>query len=357
VIFLVTGGAGFIGSALIRELLKSKKNTVINIDNLSYSGNLESIPLSNQYSNYIFEHCDILNKDELERIFNQYEPNRIFHLAAETHVDRSIQSPKIFLETNIIGTFNLLEESRKIIEKKQLSASFDFIFHHISTDEVYGDLSPTATKFTEENPYMPSSPYAASKASSDYLVRAWGRTYNVPYVVTNCSNNYGPYQFPEKLIPHTIISALSGNTIPIYGDGSQTRDWLYVNDHIQALLLISKESMSHTSYNIGGNSEVKNLDVVKFICSYLDSKISNKPIGISSFHELITFVEDRPGHDKRYAVSSKKIKTELNWSPKEDFKSGLKNTIDWYLKNRDWWEQIISGEYELKRIGLINEEK
>jgi dTDP-glucose 4,6-dehydratase len=351
-IFLVTGGAGFIGSALIRRLIKDKKNTVINVDNLSYSGNLESIPSSNQNKNYAFENCDITNKKNITNLVMKYEPNIIFHLAAESHVDRSIDGPEKFIHTNLIGTFNLLEASRDFLKRGHSKPGFNFKFHHISTDEVYGDLEATEAPFNENSRYKPSSPYAASKAGSDHLVRSWGRTFDIPYVITNCSNNYGPYQFPEKLIPHTIINALYGEDLPVYGSGKQIRDWLHVEDHISALLEVTQSKKINDTYVIGGNSEMENIDVIKGICLYLDKKILKKPNNISSFSELISFVEDRPGHDKRYAINCSKIKSNLSWSPKVDFDKGLKQTIDWYIDNRMWWERVLSGEYRLTRIGL-----
>lgn len=354
-IFLVTGGAGFIGSALIRELIKDKDNTVINVDCLSYSANLDSIPNADINKNYIFEKCDIADKKNIFNIVKKYQPNIIFHLAAESHVDRSIAKPEKFLISNVIGTFNLLEAAKEIYKETKSKSGFNFKFHHISTDEVFGDLKSSDEPFNENSIYKPSSPYAASKASSDHLVKAWGRTFDVPYVITNCSNNYGPYQFPEKLIPHIVISALSGKTLPVYGDGSQIRDWLYVEDHIHALLLVAGKGKINNTYLIGGNNEVKNLDVVKKICSYLDKVINPKPNNISSFSDLIEFVKDRPGHDMRYAINSDKLKSNLSWVPKESFESGLKKTVDWYIKNNIWWQRILSGEYKLKRIGLNDE--
>jgi len=353
--FLVTGGAGFIGSALIRKLIQDKKNSVINVDNLSYSGNLESVPSSNINNNYTFENCDITNKKNITDLVMKYEPNIIFHLAAESHVDRSIDGPEKFILTNLIGTFNLLEASRDFTKYGCSKSGFNFKFHHISTDEVYGDLEATETPFDENSRYKPSSPYAASKAGSDHLVRSWGRTFDIPYVITNCSNNYGPYQFPEKLIPHTIINALYGKDLPVYGSGHQIRDWLHVEDHISALLKVAQSKKINDTYVIGGNSEMKNIEVIKKICLYLDNKILKKPNNISSFSELISYVEDRPGHDKRYAIDCSKIKSNLSWTPKINFEEGLKQTIDWYIDNRIWWERVLSGEYRLTRIGLKND--
>ena len=355
-IFLITGGAGFIGSALIRKLLKDKKNTIINVDNLSYSANLESIPNTTGIKNYFFEECDIRNFADISRIVEKYQPNIIFHLAAESHVDRSIINPKKFITTNIIGTYNLLEASKKIYKKNKSKAGFNFKFHHISTDEVFGDLSPDDEKFTELSTYQPSSPYAASKASSDHLVRSWGRTFDIPFIITNCSNNYGPYQFPEKLIPHIIINAINGNNLPIYGDGTQVRDWLFVDDHIDALLLVAKSKKINGTYLIGGNNELKNINVVKNICLYLNDKISERPNNISSFLELIEFVKDRPGHDMRYAIDPSKLMSEFSWKPKFDFEIGIKKTIDWYIDNSVWWNRILSGKYKLERIGIKTEQ-
>ena len=351
-VFLVTGGAGFIGSALIRELIKNKSNIVINVDNLSYSGNLESTPDPEKNKNYFFERCDITNKENTSAIVSKYQPNVIFHLAAESHVDRSITGPEQFIMSNIIGTFNLLEASKNLCKENKSHPGFNFRFHHISTDEVFGDLEPTQDPFDENSIYKPSSPYAASKAGSDHLVRSWGRTFNIPFVITNCSNNYGPYQFPEKLIPHTIINALNGNDLPVYGNGKQVRDWLFVEDHISALLLVSQKGEDGSTYLVGGNNEIENIAVVNKICSYMDDKISSKPNNIASFSELIKFVEDRPGHDKRYAINPAKLTFDLAWKPKENFESGIKKTVDWYIENNKWWARILSGEYKLARMGL-----
>ena len=343
---LVTGGAGFIGSALIRKLLACPDYEVINLDALRYAGNLNSIPNAFDNRNYHFELCDICDADKLNKIFAKYEPNIIFHLAAESHVDRSILNPKQFLETNIMGTFNLLNASLNLWNSHKSESEYFFRFHHISTDEVFGDLGKSDMKFSESSLYKPSSPYAASKASSDHLVRAWGRTYGLPYIITNCSNNYGPYQFPEKLIPKIIINAINGLEIPIYGDGSQIRDWLYVDDHIKALLCAVFKSEPNKNYNIGGNNQMKNIDITYQICKILDNNIENKPLSIKSFSDLISYVQDRPGHDIKYAIDGSKINEELGWKPDENFETGIQKTILWYLDNPIWWKQVLDGTYQ-----------
>ncbi len=346
---LITGGAGFIGSALTRHIISKTNDTVINVDKLTYAGNLNSLELVKDSDRYFFEKVDILDKQKIDQIFERYQPDKVMHLAAESHVDRSIDSAGEFISTNIIGTFNLLEICRKYLKSQKKK---DFLFHHISTDEVYGDLEDTDSLFTESTPYDPSSPYSASKASSDHLVRAWGRTYQLPYIITNCSNNYGPYHFPEKLIPHIILNALKGDHLPVYGDGKQIRDWLYVEDHAKALYLVVSKGKSGETYNIGGHNEKQNLEVVKTICSILDEVISEKPNKIESFHELIKFVEDRPGHDRRYAIDSSKIKNQLGWLPEESFETGIRKTILWYLENKNWWQRILDKTYQLNRVGL-----
>lgn len=347
---LVTGGAGFIGSAVVRYLVDVIGDKVINLDKLTYAGNLDSLVSVEDRENYIFEQADICDTEKVTNIFNTYKPDVVMHLAAESHVDRSIDGPEDFIKTNIIGTYNLLQCARAYHDT--LPVGNDFKFHHISTDEVYGDLGHSDALFTENTSYDPSSPYSASKASSDHLVRAWGRTFNLPIVITNCSNNYGPYHFPEKLIPLMILNALEGKALPIYGDGSQIRDWLYVEDHARALVQVAKAGAVGETYNIGGHNEMTNLEVVKHICHILDKKINNKPAGISSFSELIKFVTDRPGHDLRYAIDASKIAKELNWLPKETFASGIEKTVQWYLDNREWCTRVQSGVYQRERLGV-----
>jgi len=348
---LVTGGAGFIGSAVIRNILSSTDFTVVNIDKLTYAGNIDSIPDADSNKRYHLEIIDICDKSAIEAVFEKYKPNAVMHLAAESHVDRSIDSPDEFMQTNIIGTFNLLVASRSYFQTLDDDAKSTFRFHHISTDEVYGDLEGVDDLFTEQTPYAPSSPYSASKASSDHLVRAWGRTYGLPTIITNCSNNYGPYHFPEKLIPHVILNAISGQPLPIYGDGSQIRDWLYVEDHAQALLQVVTEGEVGETYNIGGHNEKKNIEVVEAICDLLEELAPIKPKGVSNYRDLITFVKDRPGHDARYAIDASKIERELGWVPEESFETGLRKTVQWYLENKQWWERVLSGAYRLERIG------
>ena len=347
---LVTGGYGFIGSALIRMLLSSTDHKVLNIDKLTYASNIKSIPEDLISSNYNFKQIDICDKNKVKNAINEFQPSIIMHLAAESHVDRSIEGPEIFLKTNILGTYNLLAESLNYYKTLKGSDKKNFRFHHVSTDEVFGDLNKEDKPFSEESLYKPSSPYSASKASSDHLVRAWNKTYKLPTLISNCSNNFGPYHFPEKFIPHIIISAILGKHLPIYGNGMQIRDWLHVNDHVDALFKIATEGESGQTYLIGGNSERTNIDVVFNICSYLDKRLPNN-IGKDSYKDLIKYVEDRPGHDKRYAINAKKIKDELAWSPSIKFEDGIKNTVDWYLDNDKWWKSIINKKYELKRMG------
>ena len=337
---LVTGGAGFIGSALIRYLIRQTSNEVVNVDKLTYAGNLDSLAEYVEDSRYFFEQVDICDAVEIKRLFDKYQPDKVMHLAAESHVDRSIDSPGEFIKTNVIGTYVLLQASLEYFKSLDGVKHADFRFHHISTDEVYGDLGAEGL-FTEETPYDPSSPYSASKASSDHLVRAWARTFKLPVVLTNCSNNYGPYQFPEKLIPLVIGNALAGKGIPIYGDGFQVRDWLFVEDHVMALLTVLEKGTIGETYNIGGHNERQNIEVVRTICEILDRKVKGKPEGISSFSELITYVEDRPGHDLRYAIDASKIESELGWMPSESFESGIKKTVDWYLDNALWCERVF----------------
>jgi dTDP-glucose 4,6-dehydratase len=333
----VTGGCGFIGSALIRHIINTTDFKVVNIDKLTYAGNLKSLETIDGNKNYTFVQEDICNFDTLTELFDIHKPDIIMHLAAESHVDRSIDSPEDFIRTNIYGTYNLLKISQNYIEKNKNKS---FLFHHISTDEVYGDLDKDDEAFTENNSYKPSSPYSASKASSDHLVRAWNRTYELPCVITNCSNNYGPYHFPEKLIPQTILNALSGKPIPIYGNGLQIRDWLYVDDHAMALLEVANSGKNGETYNIGGFNEKTNLDVVNMICDLLDDLCEEKPEKINSFRDLITFIKDRPGHDQRYAINASKIKEDLGWEPHETFESGIRKTVEWYLENNEWVKSI-----------------
>mgnify|MGYP003624747334 CR=1 FL=1 len=347
--FLITGGAGFIGSAVVRYLMSETSHTVVNVDKLTYAGNLCSIESVSSSDFYVFEKVDICNIKELRRVFDQHKPDVVMHLAAESHVDRSIHGPSDFIQTNIVGTFNLLEASREYWVQRGKPENFRF--HHISTDEVYGDLNGTDDLFTEMTSYNPSSPYSASKASSDHLVRAWWRTYGLPVLITNCSNNYGPYHFPEKLIPHVILNALSGKNLPVYGKGDQIRDWLYVDDHARALVKVVTEGTVGETYNIGGNNEKKNLSVVETICDILEELAPDKPKGVNKYHDLISFVVDRPGHDLRYAIDSSKIQAELGWKPEESFDSGIRKTVEWYLSNRSWWEGVLSGNYRLERIG------
>lgn len=348
---LVTGGAGFIGSALIRYLLKDTSSEVINVDCLTYAGNLDSLSEVQKHESYTFEKVNICDESALEKLFISHKPDAVVHLAAESHVDRSIDGPDIFIKTNILGTFNLLQASLNFWNKLSLDKKSNFRFIHVSTDEVFGDLVGEDSLFVETSAYDPSSPYSASKASSDHLVRAWGRTYNLPTIVTNCSNNYGPFQFPEKLIPHVILKALRGEHLPLYGDGSQVRDWLYVEDHARALWAVLKDGRIGETYNIGGHNTKTNLEVVESICELLEEKSSNKPHGINNFSELITFVKDRPGHDMRYAIDASKIKNDISWTPNETFESGISMTVQWYLENSYWWERVLSGDYKLNRVG------
>ena len=341
---LVTGGAGFIGSAVVRYLINSTYNRVLNIDKLTYAGNLESLASVNDNPRYQFLHADICDKVAMTKAFDDFEPDIVMHLAAESHVDRSIDGPIDFIQTNIIGTYNLLEVARNYWQNLTEDKKSRFKFHHISTDEVYGDLEGTEDLFTEETSYSPSSPYSASKASSDHLVRAWHRTYGLPIVITNCSNNYGPYHFPEKLIPLVILNALEGKSLPVYGDGKQIRDWLYVEDHARALYLVATTAKVGETYNIGGHNEKQNIDVVKMICTILDN-IKPRTDG-QSYTQQITFVKDRPGHDLRYAIDASKIQQELNWQPQETFESGIQKTVEWYLSNQDWVNHVKSGEYQ-----------
>ncbi|PXA69690.1 dTDP-glucose 4,6-dehydratase [Vibrio sp. 11986-1-5] len=348
---LVTGGAGFIGSAVVRHIIENTNDSVVNVDFLTYAGNTDSLSSISESKRYHFEQVDICDAVAVAALFEKYRPSAVMHLAAESHVDRSIEGPGAFIQTNVVGTYVLLEASRTYWNTLDGEEKDTFRFHHISTDEVYGDLEGKDDLFTEATPYAPSSPYSASKASSDHLVRAWLRTYGLPTIVTNCSNNYGPFHFPEKLIPHVILNALDGKALPVYGDGSQIRDWLFVEDHARALYTVVKTGQVGETYNIGGHNEKKNIEVVKAICSLLEELAPNKPEGVINYEDLITFVKDRPGHDVRYAIDSSKIERELGWVPQESFESGIRKTVEWYLNNRQWWERVLNGDYRLERLG------
>ena len=372
---LVTGGAGFIGSAVIRHLINDTRHTVINVDKLTYAGNLESLSSIRDNPRYFFEQVDICDPSGIARVFHQHQPDIIMHLAAESHVDRSIDGPGEFIQTNIVGTYNLLEQARTYWTELEAAKKADFRFHHVSTDEVYGDLphpddyqsvalktgrrtgnaarnvvqQDTLPLFKETTAYAPSSPYSASKASSDHLVRAWNRTYKLPTLVTNCSNNYGPFHFPEKLIPLVILNALQGKPLPVYGKGNQIRDWLFVEDHARALVLVATTGDVAETYNIGGHNEKQNIEVVHEICALLEELAPNKPKGIKYYTDLITFVADRSGHDVRYAVDASKIQKDLNWTPLETFSSGMRKTVRWYLEHQDWWQHVQDGSYQIER--------
>ncbi len=348
---LVTGGAGFIGSAVVRHIIRDTQDSVVNLDKLTYAGNLESLVDVADSDRYYFEQVDICDRTELDRVFSEHQPDMVMHLAAESHVDRSIDGPAAFIETNVMGTYHLLEAARQYWSSLEEANQSAFRFHHISTDEVYGDLEGTDDLFTETTSYAPSSPYSASKASSDHLVRAWQRTYGLPTLVTNCSNNYGPYHFPEKLIPLVILNALDGKPLPVYGDGMQIRDWLFVEDHARALYKVVTEGEIGETYNIGGHNEKANIEVVKTICALLEELRPDKPAGVESYESLITYVKDRPGHDVRYAIDATKIAQELNWTPEETFESGIRKTVEWYLNNPQWCQRVLDGSYSLERLG------
>jgi len=350
---LITGGAGFIGSAVIRHIINFTDHSVINVDKLTYAGNLESLKSIEDDANYSFEQVDICDAIEIKRVFNEHQPDIVMHLAAESHVDRSIDGPDEFIQTNIIGTYVLLEEARSYWSNLKNKKKSSFKFHHVSTDEVYGDLEDIDGLFTEDTPYAPSSPYSAAKASSDHLVRAWHRTFDLPTIITNCSNNYGPYQFPEKLIPLIILNALSGKYLPIYGDGKQVRDWLYVDDHARALLRVALIGEIGQTYNIGGHNEIQNIEVVKIVCSILDEIAPSNMSGVKKYEELIKYVPDRAGHDTRYAIDATKIANELNWTPDETFATGIRKTIKWYLENRVWCDRVKDGSYQGERLGIL----
>jgi dTDP-glucose 4,6-dehydratase len=347
---IVTGGAGFIGSAVVRHIISNTSDHVCVIDKLTYAGNLESLAAVSDSDRYRFEKIDICDKPALDRIFADFKPTHIMHLAAESHVDRSIDGPGEFIQTNIVGTYTLLEAARKYFNSLGNEAGKSFRFHHVSTDEVYGDLDGPEDFFRETTPYAPSSPYSASKAAGDHLVRAWKRTFGLPVLVTNCSNNYGPYHFPEKLIPLMILHALDGKELPVYGQGRQIRDWLYVEDHARALYLVATRGVPGETYNIGGNNEKQNIDVVRKICTLLD-ELQPRTDG-RSYAEQIVFVKDRPGHDMRYAIDAGKITRELNWKPQETFESGIRKTVQWYIDHKDTWcAHVLSGEYKMERLG------
>ncbi|MFJ2363722.1 dTDP-glucose 4,6-dehydratase [Pseudomonas sp. NPDC087697] len=348
---LLTGGAGFIGSAVVRHLIENTRCEVANLDKLTYAGNLESLTGVAESPRYHFFNVDVCDAQALDQVFTVFQPDAVMHLAAESHVDRSIDGPADFIQTNIVGTYTLLEAARRYWNGLSAQVKQVFRFHHISTDEVYGDLEGTDSLFSETTPYAPSSPYSASKASSDHLVRAWQRTYGLPVLVTNCSNNYGPYHFPEKLIPHVILNAIHGRPLPVYGDGLQIRDWLFVEDHARALCEVVCRGEVGETYNIGGHNEKTNIEVVAALCDLLEELAPDKPAGVERYRELITFVKDRPGHDFRYAIDAGKIERELGWRPQETFESGLRKTVQWYLHNQEWWQRVLNGQYRLGRLG------
>ena len=349
--FLVTGGAGFIGSAVVRHLIEHTAHKVVVLDKLTYAGNLNSLTSVADSDRYQFIQADICDPQKLQQVFQDCQPDIVMHLAAESHVDRSITGAGEFIQTNIVGTYTLLEAARAYWLQLDAAKQQAFRFHHISTDEVYGDLHGTDDLFTEATPYAPSSPYSASKAASDHLVRAWLRTFGLPTIVTNCSNNYGPYHFPEKLIPLMILNALAGKPLPVYGDGKQIRDWLYVEDHARALVLVATTGQVGETYNIGGHNEKQNIEVVTTLCALLEELAPEKPAGVAHFADLITYVKDRPGHDVRYAIDASKIASELGWLPQESFETGLRKTVLWYLQNQPWWQAILDNTYQQKQAG------
>jgi len=349
---LVTGGAGFIGSAVARHILNNTDDEVLVLDKLSYAGNLASLATISNHPRFAFEQVDICDRSALDRAVAAFRPQLIMHLAAESHVDRSIDGPLAFVETNIVGTYMMLESTRHYWHSLPPAEKAAFIFHHISTDEVFGDLENDSEFFTETTPYAPSSPYSATKASSDHLVRAWHRTYGLPVIVTNCSNNYGPYHFPEKMIPLMIINALAGKPLPVYGDGGQIRDWLYVEDHARALYQVVTSGKVGETYNIGGHNERRNIEVVETLCELLEELAPQKPAGLDHYRDLITRVADRPGHDRRYAIDAGKIERELGWRPQETFESGMRKTVSWFIENPAWWQSILDGSYRGERLGL-----
>jgi dTDP-glucose 4,6-dehydratase len=343
--FLITGGAGFIGSALVRHLIEHTEHAVVNVDKLTYAGNLESLASVVESPRYTFEHVDICDGRRVAELFEQHRPDAIMHLAAESHVDRSIDAPAEFVQTNVVGTLSLLQCALDHWRRLDAAGRDAFRFLHVSTDEVFGDLAPTDPPFNERTSYKPSSPYSASKAASDHLVRAWHRTYGLPVLISNCSNNYGPYQFPEKLIPLMMLNAIQGKDLPVYGDGGQIRDWLFVDDHVRALVAIVTEGVAGETYTVGGGNERTNRSVVELICTTLEELASDKPPGVRRYADLVRSVTDRPGHDRRYAVDSLKIQRELGWAPVETFETGLRKTVQWYLENRAWWGRVQDGSY------------
>jgi dTDP-glucose 4,6-dehydratase len=349
-IVLVTGGAGFIGSALVRHLVYVEKVRVVNVDALTYAGNLDSLQIIAGSPLHVFQKTDICERAALEQVFREHSPDIVMHLAAESHVDRSIDAPAEFIRTNVVGSFEVLHAALQHYRSLPASRAARFRLIHVSTDEVYGDLGDSGGAFVETTPYAPSSPYAATKAASDHLARAWHRTYQLPVIVTNCSNNYGPFQFPEKLIPHMILRALARQSLPVYGEGQQIRDWLFVDDHARALWTVAQKGEVGATYNIGGHNEMRNLDVVRAICSLL-ARHAPAAAGRSGFEELITFVKDRPGHDRRYAIDASKARKDLGWLPTESFESGLEKTVRWYVNNQPWWQRVLDGSYRLERAG------
>ncbi|WP_198555908.1 dTDP-glucose 4,6-dehydratase [Rahnella sp. AA] len=351
---LITGGAGFIGSAVVRHIIQNTPDAVIVVDKLTYAGNLDSLAEVSGDPRYAFEQIDINDRPEMDAVFTRYQPDAVMHLAAESHVDRSIDGPAAFIQTNVVGTYQLLEAARQFWLTLPEPKRQAFRFHHISTDEVFGDLGAGDAQFMETTAYAPSSPYSASKAASDHLVRAWQRTYGLPTLVTNCSNNYGPYHFPEKLIPLVILNALAAKPLPVYGDGGQIRDWLYVEDHARALYRVVTQGCVGETYNIGGCNERKNIEVVEAICALLEELVPRKPGCLAQYRDLITFVTDRPGHDLRYAINAGKIERELGWKPEETFETGLRKTVLWYLNNQSWWQRVQDGGYRGERLGLDN---
>jgi dTDP-glucose 4,6-dehydratase len=349
--FLVTGGAGFIGSAVVRHIINGTIHQVLNVDKLTYAGNLQSLASVAESDRYKFSQVDICDRNALETVFSKFAPDFVMHLAAESHVDRSIDGPADFINTNIFGTYQMLEVARKYYGQLSHEKQAIFRFHHISTDEVYGSLGKTGL-FHETSRYEPNSPYSATKASSDHLVRSWAATFGLPTIITNCSNNYGPYHFPEKLVPLMILNALFGKPLPIYGKGDQIRDWLYVEDHARALFKVVTEGKIGETYNVGGHNEKENLEVVKILCDLLEELAPEKPAGVERYEDLIIYVEDRPGHDQRYAIDASKIQAELGWIPEETFESGMRKTVEWYLENKVWWANVLNGSYQGERLGL-----